>query len=109
MTEKKNDKTKLLFLFLRIVRNGIGIVFILLLIVFGLLNLSSVQTYLAQKGSIYLSERSKYPIHLDKIHVKWFDITELQGVHIKDLNNQTLIYAKSIEIDYTLNQSLIHI
>ena len=74
--------------------------------VFGLLQLSPIQTFLAKKGSDYLSNRSGHKISLNKIHIKWFDITEINGLTVKDLNDNILIYSKSISIDYTFSSLL---
>ncbi len=77
--------------------------FILLLVIFALLQLSVVQTYLAQRVSVSLSQRTGYGIELDKIDIKWFDVATIDGLLILDRDKDTLIYAKSATVDYTIN------
>lgn len=73
---------------------------LIVLSVFILLQIPAVQTYMAQKGAEWLSQKSGYKINLDKVKISWLDEIDVEGVHIYDLRNEEMVHVSSIHVDY---------
>lgn len=78
---------------------GILLLFFCVVILF---QIPAFQTYMAQKGTEWLTEKSGYKISLDKVKISWLDEVDLEGVHIYDLKDQEMVRVSSIHIGYDL-------
>lgn len=72
-----------------------GIV-LLLIILYFILQMPSVQNWLIGKVTGYLSEELKTEVRVQHIDVAFFDNLVLEGLFIRDLNGDTLVYAGSL-------------
>lgn len=70
-----------------------------MLCVIGLLNISPVQTYIAQRAADYLSNRLQTKVTVASVSVYFFDRLTLNGVFIADQNNDTLLYTGKLGIN----------
>ena len=91
---------------LKIAANTIGILFEWLLIgiiVFAFLIRSpQIQTFLAQKATEYLSTELNTTVKVDKVEIVFLDKVALKGVLILDLNKDSLLFSKEIQL--TINE-----
>ncbi len=85
---------------LKILGRTVGIIFewlLVFLIVFAfLIRTSSVQTYLAQQATNYLSDELKTTVNIDKVDIVFFDQVALNGFLILDHQKDTLLATKTI-------------
>ncbi|MES2627350.1 MAG: translocation/assembly module TamB domain-containing protein [Bacteroidota bacterium] len=73
-----------------------------------MLYLPSFQTYVAQKLTAYLKSSYGIDASIDKVKIRFVKTVELDGVFVKDLQGDTLLYAKNIEVNlagYSLDQN----
>lgn len=80
----------------------VGSLFFLLFSTVIILSLPSVQTYLAQEATKYLSKKSGYDIKIEKLAIKWFDEIECRGLDVHDKHQNHLFTIKSLHVDYQL-------
>jgi hypothetical protein len=73
------------------------IVFIVVLL-FLLLQLSSVQNYLAHKGAEYLSKKLKTKVEIGSIELSFYKRIIVNDIYLEDLHNDTLFYAKKLNL-----------
>ncbi len=66
---------------------------LLILILYGLLQLSPVQTWLVKKIADNLSEKLQTKVTLKKVDVRFFNKVLLQGLMVEDRKHDTLLYA----------------
>ncbi|MFL5728786.1 MAG: hypothetical protein ACJ75J_04790, partial [Cytophagaceae bacterium] len=66
------------------------------------LQFPAVQTRAARKATDYLSEKLKFPVHVDRVDMNWFDVLVLEGVSIKDPNGGQMIYVGELEVDFRI-------
>ncbi|HXA01582.1 MAG TPA: translocation/assembly module TamB domain-containing protein [Cytophagaceae bacterium] len=66
------------------------------------LQFPSVQTKAAHEVTDYLSEKLKFPVHLDRVDINWFDVLVLEGVSIKDPQGGQMIYVGELEVDFRI-------
>jgi hypothetical protein len=59
-----------------------------------------VQTFIAKKVLNVLSEKTQHEITLDKVNISWLDRASLNDFLILDKKRDTLIYAKSLLVNY---------
>ncbi len=86
-----------------IFRTVLLILLLLLLLAGGLLlslRYPSVQTYLAQKATSFLSDKLKAKVSIQKVRVVFFDEIDLVGFYMEDLEHDTLIYAQELNVDF---------
>jgi hypothetical protein len=77
--------------------SGVAAVLILtLILLFFILHLTSVQTFIVKKITNYLSEKTKSTLEFDKINFTFLNRIEITKVLIKDQNHDTLLSAQSI-------------
>ena len=69
----------------------------LLFILYGILHLSSVQTFLVKKIAANLSEKLHTKVTVKKVDVRFFNKVLLQDVMIEDLQKDTLLYAGTLK------------
>ena len=75
---------------------------LLCILVFGLLQLPFVQTYLAGEATSYLSKKTKYPITIGEVSIRWLDIATLKEVKVKDLQGNQMIDVPELTVDFYL-------
>jgi hypothetical protein len=74
-----------------------------MLIVLGLLaalQTTTVQTYLAGHATRYLSEKIGFPLSIEYLNVRWPDYVVLRNVTILDRENQRMIEAGELQVDF---------
>lgn len=79
---------------------------------FLLIQLKSVQTYLAKKTTAYLSSRFNTQVDIGSVEIEFFKTIVLNNVYIQDLHKDTLLYSKKLKLDlnqFDLDQQIIHI
>ncbi|CAN5554537.1 translocation/assembly module TamB domain-containing protein [soil metagenome] len=82
-------------------------VFLLLLLTIAALQHPYVQTKVVQKLSGSISEKIGFPVHINQVNIKWFDILVLEQVEIRDFNNNQMIFVDQLSVDFNL-QSLLN-
>lgn len=75
------------------------LVFVLGFLLFFILQTSSFQTYLGTKATAWLSNELKTEVKVDKINIDFFSSLHLNGVFIKDLHHDTLLYIEKLSCD----------
>ena len=72
------------------------VVFAFGIILFFIVQTSSFQTYLGRKATDWLSKELKTELKIDRISIDFFNSINLNGLLIKDLRNDTLVYFKDV-------------
>ncbi len=76
---------------------------LILVILFAfLIRTSTFQTYLASKATKYLSKELNTAVKIDQVAITFFDEVALDGLLIKDLEQDTLIAAKTLFVSVSL-------
>jgi hypothetical protein len=70
-------------------------------LLYGLLHLSPVQNYIISKITGHLSSELHTTVKIEHVDFKFFDKLELNGLLIKDLKKDTLLYAGAAEVKIT--------
>lgn len=73
---------------------------LLVLALFVVLQLDVVQTYLAKKMAIKMTEAVGHEVGIDKVSIRWFDLARIEGVSINDLEGKEMLYVESAMVDY---------
>jgi hypothetical protein len=76
---------------------------LLIFVLFAVLQLDTVQTYIAQKLAQELTEKIGHQISIEKVSIRWFDLARVEGIHIEDLQGEEMISIESAMIDYRLS------
>ena len=84
--------------FLRIVRNIVLTLLALVLVLFGLLNLPAVQTFLAQQAAKILSKKLKTEVQIAGVNINFKNQAILKGVLVKDQQHDTLLWAGQLRV-----------
>lgn len=82
--------------FLTILSRIILAILLLLVILYGILHLSSVQTWLVKKIAANLSEKLHTRVTVKKVDFRFFNKLLLQGVMVEDLQKDTLLSAGTL-------------
>ncbi len=77
----------------------LGSTLCLLLILYFLFRLPSVQTWVAQRAASYLSSQLNTNIRLKGVDIEFFKTIVLEELLIEDLHQDTLIYAKEFKVN----------
>lgn len=77
------------------------VLFILLLSGWGILHLSPVQNWMVKKAASVLSEKLKTEVSVKHVDVGFFNKLLVEGVMIKDLKKDTLLYAAVVKLNIT--------
>jgi hypothetical protein len=89
--------------FLKAFGNVLIVVIIFALLALGIatiaLQLPSVQTWAVQTATASVSEKLGYPITIEKVNIKWFDVVSLEGISVKDTNQQDMIDVGRIDVN----------
>ncbi|MEO6670993.1 MAG: translocation/assembly module TamB domain-containing protein [Ferruginibacter sp.] len=91
----------LLLWYLKIFRRIFVSLLLLLVLMYGLLHLSPIQTWAVKQISGNLSEKLKTKVSVRSVDLSFFDKLEIKGVMIEDLAKDTLLYAGSAKIKLT--------
>jgi hypothetical protein len=93
--------------FLKAFGNGLIVVIIFVLLALGIattaLQLPSVQTWAVQYVTGNIAAELGYPITIQKVNIKWFDVVSLEGVSVKDSSNKDMIDVGRIDVNLNLN------
>ena len=95
---------------LQVIKNGILksviwttlSVIVLFIITTSLLRLPHIQTRIADKLTIQLSELTGFNFELGYINLNWFDVLVIEDLQIKDLNDSVFIHAPELNVDFSL-------
>jgi len=76
----------------------ITLISLLLIVVslYGLLQMHSVQTWLGHKVSEKLSKELNTPVAINSIRINFFRTVNLEGIYLEDLHRDTLFYGNQI-------------
>jgi hypothetical protein len=93
--------------FLKAFINGLVVLMIFALLALGIatiaLQLPSVQTYAVQTVTGVISEKLHYPITVNRVNIKWFDVVSLEGVSVKDINRKDMIDVGRIDVNLNVS------
>jgi hypothetical protein len=78
-------------------------VFIFLLAIAALLQVPTVQTYLAGHLTANISEKTGYKSSIGAIRIRWWDAISLRDVEIYDLNDSLMMDLEEVYIDFSIN------
>jgi hypothetical protein len=79
----------------------LGILGVLIVLLIAL-RLPVVQTFIAQKATSILAEKTGGHISVNQVRINFIDNVLLKGVYIEEPNGDTLLYAKRLEVDISL-------
>jgi len=66
-----------------------------------LINLSSVQTYLAQRSALMLAEKLKTKVEIAHVRIELLNHINLEGLYIEDQHKDTLAYVGKLQVRIT--------
>jgi hypothetical protein len=93
--------------FLKAFGNGLIVVIIFALLALGIatiaLQLPSVQTWAVRLATSNISGKLGYPITIQKVNIKWFDVVSLEGISVKDTNQKDMIDVGRIDVNLNVN------
>ena len=75
----------------------------LLLLLFLIVQLPFVQSFLAQELIEIMEDKLETEVSLKKLRVSWLDRLELQDLFIRDLHNDTLLQSGKVTANFNLN------
>ncbi len=76
----------------------LGLVLVLLVS----LRIPAVQTYIAQKATTMLADKTGGHISVDKVRINFIDNVMLKGIYVEEPNGDTLLYAGMLEVDISI-------
>ncbi len=81
--------------------NGLGIFLVLILglifLLYFIIQQESVQTWLVNKATTALSEKTGTNISVGKVRIKFFKTISLGDVYVEDMNGDTLAYIRNLD------------
>lgn len=83
---------------MKILRNLALIVSGVLLLLFLLVNLSPVQTFLARKGAEWLSGKLNTKVSIDHVSIRLLNRVHIKGVYLESQSADTLLYAGELRV-----------
>ena len=90
----------------------LAILVFLLVVLFLLIQVKSVQTYLAKRATTYLSDKLGTQVDIGRLEIDFFKTLVLTDVYIEDLHHDTLLYSKKLKVDignFDLENHTVHI
>lgn len=66
------------------------------------LRIPAVQTYIAQKATSMVAEKTGGHIRVDKVRVNFIDNVMLKGIYVEEPNGDTLLTADVLEVDISI-------
>jgi hypothetical protein len=92
--------------FLKKVGNGLVMVLILVCFTLGVVTVALqfplVQTWATQEVVKKISATMGYPLAIERISIRWFDVISLEGVSVKDPQNQPMIDVGRLDINFDI-------
>lgn len=85
----------------KILRNIFLTLIALIILVLVLINMSSVQTYLAQRATKVLSEKLKTNVWVSNVRINLLNNVLLEGLYIEDQHKDTLAYIGKAQVRVT--------
>jgi hypothetical protein len=79
----------------------LGILGVLIVLLIAL-RLPVVQTYVAQKATAMLAEKTGGHISVNQVRINFIDNVLLKGVYVEEPNGDTLLYAGRLEVDISI-------
>ena len=77
------------------------VLFILLLSGWGILHITPVQNWLVKKAVSILSDNLKTEVSVKHVDIGFFNKLLIEGVLVKDLKKDTLVYAGAVKLNIT--------
>ena len=68
------------------------------MILFFLIQIRSVQVYVAKKTAIYLSDKLQAHVEIGSVDIQFYKNIVLRGFYIEDKHQDTLFYSKELKI-----------
>ncbi|MES2478372.1 MAG: translocation/assembly module TamB domain-containing protein [Bacteroidota bacterium] len=87
--------------FLKIFRNIFLSLIALLILLLVLINLNSVQTYLAQRAANILSDKLKTKVDIRNVRIELLNHVTVEGLYIEDQQKDTLAYIGKAQVRIT--------
>lgn len=72
------------------------------MLLYGLLNMPSVQNYVKERIVTELKNKLQTNLGIESLYIKPFSIIQLNGVYLNDRNDSTILKAKTIYADFDL-------
>ena len=88
---------------MRVLYRFIGILLFLFLLLFLFVQIPSVQSWATRSLQDYLQSKTKTNVHIGNISLNFFEGVKIKELYIEDLHKDTLLYAKEIIADLSLN------
>ncbi|HMO39095.1 MAG TPA: translocation/assembly module TamB domain-containing protein [Saprospiraceae bacterium] len=85
-----------------VLRIGFGLLGVLVLLMI-LIQWPPVQNRLVQKISSTLSKELETEVRLEYLYLTFFDRLVLKGFYVEDLQGDTLLYSRHLEVDFVTN------
>lgn len=92
--------TKLLKILGNLLFSSIEIMVLVLIVLLFLIRSTRFQTFLAQQGTQYLTEKLGVPVSIHKVDIAFIDKIFINGVYVEDLKKDTLLYVNELAINY---------
>lgn len=91
---------KITRILLKMLKYAFVLVILLCVFVVIAINSEECQTWLAHKASSYLSSKLGTKVEIDKVKLHFVKTADLEGVFIEGAQHDTLLYSKSISIEF---------
>lgn len=75
---------------------------LLVLVLLVSLRIPAVQTFIAQKATSILAEKTGGRLSVEKVRIDFVDNVQLRGLYAEDLSGDTLLYAGLLDVDISL-------
>ena len=75
---------------------------LLLAVMAGVLQFPAVQTKVVQKLTTYLSDKTGFPVEVEKVNLRWFDALTLEGLKVYDQQDSLMISVEETFVDFRL-------
>ncbi|MEW6469963.1 MAG: translocation/assembly module TamB domain-containing protein [Bacteroidota bacterium] len=75
------------------------VLLVLLVTLYFLVQMPSVQTYLCQKAASYLSKELKTKVEVSSVNIGFIKKLVVGGLYIEDLHHDTLLYVEELKVD----------
>ena len=82
---------------IRILGKGAIALLVLFLLVYLLIQIPTVQTWIVQKVTTNLSKTLDTKVEVGRVNIKFFKTVSLQNIYIEDRQKDTLIFAQELD------------
>ena len=82
---------------------GSLLILFLFFVVTSLLRIPSIQTRLVQQVTTSLHDLTGFEFTIDYVNLNWFDVLKVEGLHVTDTHDSTMIYAPEVKIDFSIS------